>query len=151
MLALALLLASPAAAQDADDLYRYRADERTHWVSPENPTGAKGAGAKENKGAKGHAFETIAIGRSHVLADIKGAGTIDRMWMTIEDRSPEALRGLRLDIELAEQGRPAELQFPSANDCAHAMAGDRLKAFGPRDREIPLVGALDDALGDRVL
>ena len=98
LLALALLMATPIAAQDADDLYRYRADERTHWVSPENPTGAKGAGAKENKGAKGHAFETIAIGRSHVLADIKGAGTIDRMWMTIEDRSPEALRGLKLEM-----------------------------------------------------
>ena len=98
LLALALLMASPAAAQDSDDLYRYRANERTHWVSPENPTGAKGAGAKENKGAKGHAFETIAIGRSHVLADIKGAGTIDRIWMTIEDRSPEALRGLKLEM-----------------------------------------------------
>jgi hypothetical protein len=98
LLALALLMATPIAAQDADDLYRYRADERTQWVSPENPTGAKGAGARENKGAKGHAFETIAIGRSHVLADIKGAGTIDRMWMTIEDRSPEALRGLKLEM-----------------------------------------------------
>ena len=98
LLALALLMATPIAAQDADDLYRYRANERTQWVSPENPTGAKGAGARENKGAKGHAFETIAIGRSHVLADIKGAGTIDRMWMTIEDRSPEALRGLKLEM-----------------------------------------------------
>ncbi len=28
--------------------------EQTHWVSPENSTGAKGAGARENKGAKGH-------------------------------------------------------------------------------------------------
>jgi hypothetical protein len=94
--AVALLLAAPASAQD--ELFRYRADAEPRWISPENPTGAKGAGARENRGAKGHAFETIPVGGSHVLADIRGAGTIDRMWMTIEDRSPEALRGLRLDI-----------------------------------------------------
>ncbi len=92
----ALLIAAPAYA--GEELYRYRADEAPRWISPENPTGAKGAGARENRGAKGHAFETIPVGASHVLADIGGAGTIDRMWMTIEDRSPEALRGLRLDI-----------------------------------------------------
>ena len=86
------------AAAPGPELYRYRQDEQTRWVSPENPTGAKGVGAAENKGAKGHAFETIPVGGSHVLADIHGAGVIDRMWMTIEDRSPEALRGLKLEI-----------------------------------------------------
>jgi hypothetical protein len=91
-------LSLPTAAAGEDDLFRYRGGERSHWVSPENPTGARGAGARENKGAKGHAFETIAVGRSHLLADIAGAGVIDRMWMTIEDRSPEALRGLKLEM-----------------------------------------------------
>jgi hypothetical protein len=88
----------PSAAAAGDDLYRYRGGEETRWVSPENPVGAKGAGGSENRGAKGHAFETIAVGAAHVLADLRGAGTIDRMWMTIEDRSPEALRGLKLEI-----------------------------------------------------
>ncbi|MDP8914532.1 MAG: DUF2961 domain-containing protein, partial [Pseudomonadota bacterium] len=90
---------SPAFAQAGPDapLYEYQRSE-TRWASPENPTGAKGAGGRENRGAKGHAFETIPVGKSHVLADIKGAGIIDRMWMTIEDRSPEALRGLKLEI-----------------------------------------------------
>ena len=103
----ALLLAAQSAAQAEPDLFRYRADEQTRWVSPENPTGAKGAGARENKGAKGHAFDTIPLGGRHVLADIKGAGTIRRMWMTIEDRSPEALRGLRLDIYWDGAATPA--------------------------------------------
>jgi hypothetical protein len=98
VIAAALAISGAAAAQDGSDLYRYKADERTHWVSPENPTGAKGTGGLENKGAKGHAFDTIAVGAAHVLADIRSAGVIDRMWMTIEDRSPEALRGLKLDI-----------------------------------------------------
>ncbi|HEX8380303.1 MAG TPA: glycoside hydrolase family 172 protein [Allosphingosinicella sp.] len=101
----ALAFASPAPAQE--DLSRYRAGEEPRWISPENPTGAKGAGGAENRGAKGHAFETIPIGGSHVLADIKGAGTIDRMWMTIEDRSPEALRGLRLDMYWDGAATPA--------------------------------------------
>jgi hypothetical protein len=104
---IALLLAAEAAAADEAELFRYRADEQTRWISPENPTGVKGAGARENKGAKGHAFETIAIGDTHVLADIKGAGTIRRIWMTIEDRSPEALRGLRLDIYWDGASTPA--------------------------------------------
>lgn len=101
----ALLAASPGAAQD--DLYRYRAGEETRWVSPENPTGAKSAGARENRGAKGHAFDTIPVGGTLVLADISGAGTIDRMWMTIEDRSPEALRGLKLEMFWDGVARPA--------------------------------------------
>lgn len=99
---LALLVASPAAAQE---VYSLPKGEETRWISPENPTGAKGAGAQENKGGKGHAFDTIAIGASHTLAAIEGAGVIDRIWMTIEDRSPEALRGLRL--EMFWDGAPA--------------------------------------------
>ena len=94
----AVVLQGEAVAQDNSELYRYRAGEQTRWVSPENPRGEKGAGGIENRGAKGHAFDTIAIGKSHVLADIRGAGTIDRIWMTIEDRSPEALRGLKLEM-----------------------------------------------------
>ena len=92
----ALLIGSPVAA--SDDLYRYKPGEQTRWSSPENVRGAKGAGAIENRGAKGHAFDTIPVGATHVLADIAGAGVIDRIWMTIEDRLPEALRGLKLEM-----------------------------------------------------
>lgn len=97
---LALVLAAPAAAQSGAEgpLYRFQSGSQPRWASPENSAAAKGAGARENKGAKGHAFDTIPVGRSLVLADIKGVGTIDRMWMTIEDRSPDALRGLKLEM-----------------------------------------------------
>ena len=96
--ALAWPAAAPAQEGGAAELYRFQSGSQPRWASPENPTAAKGAGARENRGAKGHAFDTIPIGASHVLADIRGAGTIDRMWMTIEDRSPDALRGLKLEI-----------------------------------------------------
>lgn len=98
LLAMTIAPATASAQSDTAPLYQYREGERPHWISPENPTGAPGAGGRENRGAKGHAFETIPVGQSHVLADIQGAGTIDRIWMTIEDRSPEALRGLKLEI-----------------------------------------------------
>ena len=110
LLALLALITVPAPASaqtDTPPLYQYREGERPVWVSPENPTGAPGAGGRENRGAKGHAFETIPIGASHVLAEIDGAGVIDRIWMTIEDRAPDALRGLRLDIYWDGAATPA--------------------------------------------
>ena len=103
----ALMAMSPVHAQLADDLFRYRAGEHSRWSSPENPAGTKAAGGFENRGAKGHAFETLPVGASLVLADIRGAGTIDRMWMTIEDRAPDALRGLKLEIYWDGAASPA--------------------------------------------
>ncbi|HEX8641868.1 MAG TPA: glycoside hydrolase family 172 protein [Allosphingosinicella sp.] len=108
--ALALLgLSASASAQPegAAPLYQYQPQQQTRWTSPENPTAGRGVGGQENRGAKGHAFETIAAGQAHVLADIEGAGTIDRIWMTIDDRSPERLRALRLDIYWDGAATPA--------------------------------------------
>lgn len=102
--AIAVLLVSFAAAAVpmqtavAQEVYELPSGQETRWVSPENPTGAKGVGAPENRGGKGHAFETIPVGGTHTLANIQGSGVIDRLWMTIEDRSPEALRGLKLEM-----------------------------------------------------
>jgi hypothetical protein len=93
----AFAVTAPAAAEQ-QDLYRYKAGEQTRWASPENRQATKGAGGVENKGAKGHAWDEILAGSTYVLADIAGAGTIDRMWMTIDDRSPEVLRGLKLEM-----------------------------------------------------
>ncbi len=55
---------------------------KTHWVSPENPTGEKGKGGLTNKGAKGNAFFIIAPGERKVIFDVKGAGIINRMWLS---------------------------------------------------------------------
>ena len=105
---LATMLPADAAAQRGPaPLYEFREGERPRWVSPENPTGAPGQGGSENRGAKGHAFETIPVGETHVLADIEGPGIIDRIWMTIEDRAPDALRGLKLEIYWDGAATPA--------------------------------------------
>lgn len=105
-----LLLAGTVPAQAQDDsaaLYRFQEDGRPRWASPENREAAKGAGGQENRGGKGHAFDTLPAGASITLADIEGAGIIDRMWITTEDRSPEMLRGLRLDIYWDGAAKPA--------------------------------------------
>ncbi|MFV1919665.1 glycoside hydrolase family 172 protein [Sphingomonas sp. MJ1 (PH-R8)] len=103
--ALALILAAPSSAQD---LYRSPPpDEETRWISPENPGDGRAPGGQENRGAKGHAFDTIPVGGALTLANISGPGVIDRMWMTIEDRSPQALRGLKLEMFWDGATRPA--------------------------------------------
>lgn len=82
------------------DLERLPAPElQTRWVSFENPTGEKGQGALRNKGAKGNPYEIVYPGKSKTLLDVKGAGTIHRIWMTIDfNHVPNALRGLKVEI-----------------------------------------------------
>ena len=104
---LALALAIGATEAGSSDLYRYQRDEQTRWASPENRAAVKGEGGRENKGAKGHAWDRIQPGEAYVLADVTGAGTIDRIWITIDDRSPEALRGLKLEAFWDDSGKPA--------------------------------------------
>lgn len=99
-----LLAASNAAA--AQELFEYR-PLKPRWISPENPTGAAGEGGRENRGAKGHPFDTLPAGQSLVLGEIKGAGVIRRMWITINDRSPEMLRALRLEMYWDGASTPA--------------------------------------------
>lgn len=80
---------------------------QSRWISFENPTAARGRAGLENRGSKGHAFDTLAPGETKTLLDVTGSATICRIWMTIGDRSPEMLRSLRLDITWEEADRPA--------------------------------------------
>lgn len=90
-----------------DDLYRM-SDAETRWISPENPTGAKGAGGKANRGAKGAAFIVVKPGETAVLADIQGAGIIHRMWLSgTIPRNPEQRRLVRLEMYWDGTAKPA--------------------------------------------
>ncbi|MEN8248759.1 MAG: glycoside hydrolase family 172 protein [Bacteroidota bacterium] len=90
-----------------NQLYSYPDGTQTRWVSFENQYGEKGNGGKENDGAKGHAFDRVNAGESKVLFDFEGSGIINRMWFTISDRSPEMLRGLRIDMYWDGSEKPA--------------------------------------------
>ena len=84
----------------AQELYK-APDKGTHtrWVSPENPTGAKGVGARTNKGAKGNAFYIIPPGEKKVIFDVSGPGIIRKMWMSGSVAvNPEQRRAVRIDM-----------------------------------------------------
>jgi hypothetical protein len=93
-----LIVLSFAGSLQAQELYRFPSNTTTGWSSFENPNSVKGEGGKENKNAKGHAFNMIKPGEKVVLLDVAGAGTIQRMWMTLNERTPRVLRSVRLDI-----------------------------------------------------
>ena len=82
----------------AQNLYDFPGVVRTGWSSFENPTGQKGVGGQANQGAKGHPSEALKPGEHKVLLQVQGAGTIQRIWLTVLKQSPQMLRSLRLDM-----------------------------------------------------
>jgi hypothetical protein len=91
----------------AQELFKMSSEE-TRWISPENPTGERGGGGKTNHGAKGNAFIQVAPGETAILANIKGAGIIRRMWMSgTIPRSPEQRRAVRIQMFWDGAKKPA--------------------------------------------
>ncbi|HEX8567549.1 MAG TPA: glycoside hydrolase family 172 protein [Pyrinomonadaceae bacterium] len=104
---LILFLAS-AASSFAQSLYEMPTGVEPRWASPENPTGAKGAGGTVNGGRKGAPTIAIKAGESKVLAEAKNtSGTIRRIWMTFWDRSPQMLRSLKIEMFWDGAAKPA--------------------------------------------
>ena len=73
----------------------------------ENISGIKGNGGKTNNAAKGNAFESLKAKQSKTLFDVNGAGIIQRMWFTVNDRSVKMLRSLRLQMFWDGASKPA--------------------------------------------
>ncbi len=91
----------------AQELFRVPDNVSTRWASFENRNATKGGGGRENKGAKGHPAEMLAPGEHKILLDTKGAGIIQRIWLTIDNRSPAMLRSLRLEMYWDGDPKPA--------------------------------------------
>ncbi len=88
-------------------LYRMSTNQ-PRWATFENLKAAVGAGGAENKTAKGHAFEAIAAGETKTLLNVpSGSGIVERIWITVNDRSPEMLRSLRLEMFWDGEAKPA--------------------------------------------
>lgn len=104
-LSLVLVGSFPAISQE---IYEMPEEKRvTRWTSFENQEGKKGSGGMENQGAKGHAFDRIPAGERIDLVNIKGSGVINRIWLTVNDRSPEMLRSLRIEVFWDGRKKPA--------------------------------------------
>jgi hypothetical protein len=88
-------------------LFEFNDNLDARWSSPENPNGARGAGGKTNFGAKGHPYDSIGAGQSLTLLDVKETGIIQRIWITINDRSPEMLRALKIEMFWDNELKPA--------------------------------------------
>ena len=91
----------------AQPLFEVPAYTDTRWFSFENPEGIKGRAAMSNKGAKGNASQWVQSGSQVVLMDYDGAGIINRIWMTIIDRNPKALRAIHIDMYWDGASKPA--------------------------------------------
>lgn len=91
---------------NSGNLYQFQNLE-TRWSSFENISASKGKGGAENNGAKGHACDHIPSGQSVTLLDVEGPGIINRMWFTIDDRSPEMLRSLKIEMFWDDSSKPA--------------------------------------------
>lgn len=90
------LLAHPAHAQE---LFTLPDGIETRWASPENPGAERGKGASANAGRKGAPSFTLQPGEERTLAVVKaGSGTVRRIWMTMLDRSPKMLRGIKIEM-----------------------------------------------------
>jgi hypothetical protein len=93
-------------SSQAQSLYEMPVNAQSRLSSFENPNGVKGNGGKTNKTAKGNAFEFMEPGETKSLLDIKGEGTVQRIWLTI-DHSALKLRSLRLQFFWDGSSKPA--------------------------------------------
>ncbi len=91
----------------AKNLFEFDSNSSPRWSSFENITAEKGKAAMENNGAKGHPSNGLNVGETKVLLNARGPGIINRMWFTINDRSPEMLRTLKLEIFWDDSKSPA--------------------------------------------
>lgn len=92
----------------AQNLYELPENFNSSSISSfENLNGLKGEGGKTNMTAKGNAFEPLKSGQSKTLLEVEGPGIIQRMWVTVRDRSPEMMRSIRLRIHWDGEAKPA--------------------------------------------
>jgi hypothetical protein len=102
-------------------LYQMPAEPlQTRWYTFENVKGAKGEAAKANFGRKGAPCTGVAKGKSLVLADIQESGTIRRFWATLWNRSPQALRGLKIEMYWDGAETPA-VRAPFGDFFCHSL------------------------------
>ena len=92
----------------ADDLYRMAPGLETRWASAENPRGEKGAGASTWGGRKGSSSVSLKSGATQVLAEVSNtSGMVRRVWLTINKRAPQTLRGVRIEFYWDGARKPA--------------------------------------------
>jgi hypothetical protein len=91
-----------------DNLYVIPTGVSTRWASPENPDAAKSNSCINDDGRKRAESFSLASGHSRTLLNLsETSGTIRRIWITIDDRSPKMLRGIKLQAYWDGESSPA--------------------------------------------
>jgi hypothetical protein len=98
---------APAQTQDLYLLPGRPGEVQSRASTAENPNGRKGQGGQSNAGAKGNAAISLKAGESRELLKVGGAGMVTRIWLTINDRSPAMLGGLKLRMYWDGSATPA--------------------------------------------
>lgn len=111
---------------NAQELFQFRNNTTPGWSTFENKNSIKSAGGTSNRNSKGHAFEELAPGSVTELLNIKGAGTIQRIWMTVSDRSPFMLRSMKLEFYWDDEKTPA-VSVPLGDFFGHSLG--KMSAF----------------------
>ena len=92
----------------SDTLYTTPDNVQSRWSTRENPLGVKGEGAQARGGRKGSPAFTLRAGQSETLAEVTGeSGTVRRIWVTINDRKPDMLRGIKWEMYWDGAAEPA--------------------------------------------
>jgi len=121
VVALTTILCAAAARADAQALYSLPDRVETRWASPENPSGAPGTGGEANAGRKGAPFIAVPAGGRVVLAEATGtSGIVRRIWMTLGNRAPAMVRGLRLEM-FWDGARTPAVSAPLGDFFGHAL------------------------------
>lgn len=93
---------------DTRPLFEVPEGVQTRWASPENRDGEKGVGGQANNSRKGSPCFHFNAGDQKILAHAENtSGTVRRIWLTIDDRSPAMLRGICIDIFWDGADQPA--------------------------------------------
>ena len=91
-----------------EPLYVMPRGVQTRWSSAENWEGAKGAACRGTDSRKRNPSFVLKAGETRTLAQASGtSGTVRRIWITIPDRTPKFLRGLKLDMYWDGAAKPA--------------------------------------------
>jgi hypothetical protein len=94
-----VLLLSTAETVMPQALFEMPEGVESRWANGENPKGEKGKAGQANGGRKGAPAIAVPAGESRLLAEASGSsGVVQRIWMTLPDRSPRMLRSLRIDM-----------------------------------------------------
>lgn len=124
------------AQMGAEPLFMLPEDVETRWASAENWKGEKGAGGQANAGREGSPSFPFHPGEKKVLAEVQGtSGMVRRIWVTVHDRIPETLRGIRIDMYWDGADQPA-VSAPLGDFSVRAWDACLIHSI-PRSSQIP--------------